>query len=680
MKNKKRKINKAGNPCQTQQLNNSKSVQKTGNTYDLGRDEIYRRNLKALETVNPELVGRVRGATISNYELVYTGPNTPPTLKIKSCNMNYYKAGDPLKDAEEQVQALGLKNTRLAVFLGMGLGYELLYYFNQMANKQNTNYILVIERDLEMFKAALKTVDLSHLLSNSRLEFIVGLPEEKLYVQLRNYLAENSRFIFLKAINAVYHPSSLLLYKDYYFGALKHLRESGTHQVLHFGNDPHDSIIGVENMMDNINEIIFNPGINLLFSSFKNKPGIVVATGPSLNKNKHLLKGIEEKALIVAADASLKVLLDIGVKPHLVTSLERVPATVKLLEGFKPEQVKNVYFAGCPVVRKEAYEVYPGPRVIVYRNFDHFKWLGIERGILNIQLSAGNMAFKLCEALGCNPIILIGQDLAFSRDGYTHAGGTILGDKQDFFLKGDHIEVKGNDGSPIKTTATWYSFLKSYELDVAGFDGQCINSTEGGAYIEGTEVIPFQDAINNYVNDYFYPLEIIETELNQFSKDDAEHDYNQVTSLIEGTKVDMQGIIEECEKGFMLYNNYKTALIKRLSGADGEDDFKEIVTTAHEKVIKPKNRITKEFGETYQLYFMHVLQSFNIKFEMEMIAIPEKHNSHEKALAEITLRHGEWYSVVKDLATIMLNLLCRAEVNMLTNETRVKNPLRRVSI
>ncbi len=321
--------------------NNKKQAQKVNSTHNLqgkeakqpglvsrNRQAIYQRNMQVLQEKYPGLAQKVQKTTIFNYDVIPAAPGKLPTLFMKSLNLPYYHPADPARDVQEQLQALKLKNTRLAVFLGFGLGYELLYYAQNMAREQNTNHILVIEKDLEIFKAALKTTDITPLLSNEKIRFMVGLPEETLYVELRNYLAEDSRFMLLKALKPVYHLSSLRLYKDYYLNALKQLRESGSHQVLHFGNCPHDSLIGVENMLDNINEIVFNPGINLLYNKFRNRPAVVVSTGPSLNKNKHLLKGLEDKALIVSADASLKILLEMGVKPHLVTSLERVPAVV----------------------------------------------------------------------------------------------------------------------------------------------------------------------------------------------------------------------------------------------------------------------------------------------------------------------------------------------------------------
>ncbi len=624
------------------------------------KQQLYRSNIKALALQNPELAKRLETVSVVNYETVPSAPGKAPNLKMKTRGSLYYKGDNPQQDVKEQLTALQLKNNRMAVFLGLGLGYELIYYAEQMSREQNTAYILMIEKDLELFKLTLQTSDISGLLGSANVTFMVGLPEQKLYVELRNYLAKNSRFMYLKAMKPVYHPSALATAKEYYLNALKHLRESGAHQVLYYGNDPHDSIIGVENMLDNINEIVFNPGVNLLYDKFKGRPAVVVSSGPSLNKNKQLLKGLEDKALIVTAEASLRLLLDMGFKPHLVTSLERPQMMARLFEGIKAEEVPDVYLAACPVVHNDVYKIYPGPRVIVYRNFDHFKWLGIERGILDIKESAGNMAFKVAEALGCHPIILIGQDLAFSRDGDTHADGMVLGKKQEKYFSMGILEVKGNDGLPIKTTKPWYSFLKSYEVDIAAYDGRCINSTEGGAYIEGTEVMPFREAIDKYIGEAFDPLSLIKTNLANFTPDEAENDYASVSALIEGTLGDMQAIAENCRQGLELYKRHKEVLIRFLSEPEERRPDKAVINEIYAKLLEPKTRSVQDYNHTFQLFFMHILQSFSIKFEMEQIAIPEKHQLHEMALAEMLLKHSEWYSVVGDLTKILIDLLERS--------------------
>jgi len=649
-KKQNRKVNKAVDnnlPVRLVRVDNKKNAD----------NSIYHANMQALKINYPDLAEKVEKIRANNRFMI-SKAGAAFNIYSREGNFYYYDINDPQKDVATQIKALNLRNARLAVFLGMGLGYELRYFSQKEAKQHNTSYIVVIEKDLEIFRAAMETTDLREFIRHPQLKLIVGLEEGELYTGLREYLHENNRYLLLKALKFIYHPSSLRLNKEYYIRVIQLLKDAGSQQILHFGNDPYDSLIGIENMLANLYEIISNPGIKLLYNKFSGKPAIVVATGPSLNKNKHLLKGLENKALIVAADASLRVLIDMGLKPHLVTSLERVAETVKLLEGYNREEVGDVYLAACPVVRNEVYQAYPGPRVIVYRDFDHFKWLGIDRGILKIQLSAGNMAFKVAEALGCNPIILIGQDLAFSRDGRTHAAGSVYGENQQLPLE-EMFEVMGNDGESIMTNQTWYSFLRAYEMDLLNYSGTCINATEGGAYITGTSIMPFEEAINKHIREEFYPRNTIRESLTIFTPQNVEQDLQQVLKLTADTIKDLEQIIEYCRQGISSYEKYKDELESCLDGSTNMKSILKRLSTIEREIMEYKEKC-RQLHHTFQLFFAHVFQSFAIKFEMEMIAVPEKHEDPDMARVEIILRQAEWYAVIGDLAGICLQSLKKA--------------------
>ena len=47
-----------------------------------------------------------------------------------------------------------------------------------------------------------------------------------------------------------------------------------------------------------------------------------MSAGPSLRKNKHLLKDAQGKAVIIAVQTTLQPLLEMGVEPQFVTSLD----------------------------------------------------------------------------------------------------------------------------------------------------------------------------------------------------------------------------------------------------------------------------------------------------------------------------------------------------------------------
>lgn len=617
----------------------------------------YNNNLAALGKRYPEIASMLIGLkTEPNYKLISTG-KTPNLFCIKQ-NMYYYDKTDPLLDVKNQTESLQIKNAKLAVFLGFGLGYMVKYFIEKMANMQKTDQILIIEKDPEIFKLALSLEDISPLILNPHVTLVVGIKEEDLFSVFVEYFKASLRIAYLKTIQSIYHTSALVLHKEYYLNALKKIREGGIFALKFYGNDPKDSLIGVENMLDNVGEIVKNSGIDLLYNKFKGKPAIIASTGPSLNKNKHLLKGLEDKALIIAPDASLKPLLETGVKPHLITALERIEMTVKLVQGFTEEEVQDIYYAATPVVKKEAYEAYPGPRIIVYRNFDHFKWLGIERGILDIKHSSGNMAFKIADALGCDPIILIGQDLAYSREGKTHASGTTLGEVQgnnDGRIR--KFEVMGNDGETILTNETWNEFRQGYELDIKEYTGKCINSTEGGAFIQGTEVMPFAEAISLYIKDSFAPLNLIKETLSHFTLDQTKSDIAKVKQIIEETLNDLKDMKEDCSMGIKTIQDNMALLESFLVGdnKDGKGDI-TIVSKVEKEVFNYKNRITSK-RKTMQLFLMHIIQSFNVKFEMDIQTVYGKYEHFSMVKTEIVLSQRKWFTIMQDIISICINLL-----------------------
>jgi hypothetical protein len=108
------------------------------------------------------------------------------------------------------------------------------------------------------------------------------------------------------------------------------------------------------------------------------------------------------------------------------------------------------------------------------------------------------MAFRLLNYLGCDPIILIGQDLALSEEGKTHARDNPYGDEQSVYLHSPE-EIEGNYCKTLKTNPILKMFLYGYQSDVANFKGKVVNATEGGAKIPGTQLMTLREAIDTYI-------------------------------------------------------------------------------------------------------------------------------------------------------------------------------------
>ncbi|MDD5051052.1 MAG: DUF115 domain-containing protein, partial [Candidatus Pacebacteria bacterium] len=302
------------------------------------------------------------------------------------------------------------------------------------------------------------------------------------------------------------------------------------------------------------------------------------------------------------------------------------------------------------VVYNEVYQAYPGPNIIVYRNFDHFKWLGIDRGILTIKSSAGNMAFKIAEYLGCNPIILIGQDLAISAEGKTNADNASLGTEQASYLKEKRYKVKGNIEPEVETTASLKLFLDSYNVDVAGYKGKCINATEGGAYINGTTVMTFQEAIDKYIREPFNPLEKIRDILGQFTISPGDHE--KVDGLIEKTKNSFEKIVNLCDDGLKLFDEKADELQAMRDNPDTEK-----LDGIMRQLLDLKTKCLNLDPSAWQLFFAHVGQSFYLAHEMEIFKHYDRCDNPEAARVEIALRQREWFEIVFGLMKVCIKIL-----------------------
>jgi len=213
-----------------------------------------------------------------------------------------------------------------------------------------------------------------------------------------------------------------------------------------------------------------------------------------------------------------------------VCSLERNLSTKNHFEQIpddKKHLMNDIYLAACPVVKPEVYKEWYGKHLVVFRDFAHFKWLGLNKGILNTGKSVTNLAFMVAHFLGCSPIILVGQDLAFAPDGTTHVNGA---DHARDGLKNSKLilntaEVMGNNGMMLKSLDTWIGMLKRFEVDIEMFNVDCINATEGGALIKGTKIVTLEETIRKYMTKEYPIKEMLDNNLKSLSSEEIYNDF-----------------------------------------------------------------------------------------------------------------------------------------------------------
>ncbi|WP_294376368.1 6-hydroxymethylpterin diphosphokinase MptE-like protein, partial [uncultured Clostridium sp.] len=111
--------------------------------------------------------------------------------------------------------------------------------------------------------------------------------------------------------------------------------------------------------------------------------------------------------------------------------------------------------------------------------------------------------------MGCNPIIFIGQDLAYDDEKKYSQLAQISSEIIDKTRKDDDIYVEGVSKKLVRSDIYLNSFRIEFEKIIKRFpDVKFINATEGGARIKGTLEMSLKDVVNRYGNNFEKNIEV----------------------------------------------------------------------------------------------------------------------------------------------------------------------------
>ncbi len=185
----------------------------------------------------------------------------------------------------------------------------------------------------------------------------------------------------------------------------------------------------VNNLIENLPRRVDLPSLFCLAGAFAGVPAILVAAGPSLDKNIEQLRGVGDRALIVCVNTSLKALLKAGVTPHLVLCLEGLDVSTHF-EGAE-EALAQTALALDLTCHPKLFGL-PAAPIFTFlgsnaRNLDFVSRVLQEEEVEGLSMggSVATAAFSCVDVLGCDPIVLVGQDLAYTG-GQVYASGTVF--------------------------------------------------------------------------------------------------------------------------------------------------------------------------------------------------------------------------------------------------------------
>ncbi|HEH5121272.1 TPA: motility associated factor glycosyltransferase family protein [Campylobacter coli] len=458
----------------------------------------------------------------------------------------------PIKELEENLKFYQEKYVNYPFLFFYGLGNGVLY----KALLQNPNHkrIIVVEKELEIIFIALNYIDFSENLIKGRIALIHSIEYNENIAELIFSLTELS--LFLKTYQINLHCSFYKTYQEDIKKINNINMQSIKYLTLKKGTDPLDAMIGIEQAIWNLPEMFKHYSYKELLDKRKglNKNAIIVSTGPSLTKQLPLLKQYANKAIIFCADSSYPILAKNNIKPDYVLSLERVPLTSEFFNNDFGDFDKDILFILPGLTHPNSIKYlkkFKKDYMLVARYLPFILSLDLkEHGYIGGGMSVAHSAYELAILLKCENIILIGQDLAYSKEGKSHTDDyvNLALHKKDFERNKGHFTTTayGGEGT-VESSEVWTLFRKIFENYAISNQKyiKTYNCTEGGARINGTIEKPFAEICKEILT------EDIKKPLKKLKKKVKQEQFKHMLTSYQKIKKNMQLALsfqKECKK------------------------------------------------------------------------------------------------------------------------------------
>jgi hypothetical protein len=249
-------------------------------------------------------------------------------------------------------------------------------------------------------------------------------------------------------------------------------------------------------------------GVNSFYGKFSGIPSIVVCAGPTLTDSLNLIKANRDKAIIVAVDTAYKILLQNSIIPHFCVAVDPQTINARYFEGVPRT---GTILVCDPTVHPSVIRLFKGKVISTGVAFEQLKWLedfSGGKGEISHGGSVSTNAYDFTRRLGASPIVLVGQDLAFTR-GLAHVRGSYLDEQVHYRTTRIYnaemqnrfqltalpvIMVKGIAAGSVHTNQKMVIFNSWFEKRN---DKNLINATSDGAYISSVVHKKFEDIIFN---------------------------------------------------------------------------------------------------------------------------------------------------------------------------------------
>lgn len=600
---------------------------------------LFENNLQILSQINLKLAKKMKKIQPTQTLVINNGEGLPTVAKdVGGVGFFLHSRYSIERELVLWQETLAEYDGQAWILFGLGLGYEL---DQLLAIDPSNKPIVLLEPDDELFYHFLNHYDLNKLKERP-----VYLFQGQDFVEFTDFF----RQVVWTELKAKY---DFVITPGYYY-IYKELIVKWQSTVKEFIAQAHSSISTLytygdqwtQNQILNTWQMGDVVPYERLKKHFQDIPAIVVSAGPSLENDLPLLRKLYDKALIVPVGSGLSVLESNQVRAHMVASLDGNPTQIEIFRNLQLN--RDVFLFYTPQAQYQVQTLFRQETFLFNtRKYDNYLYKALGEELIPLD-TGGTVAASILDMLsywGCSPIILLGQDLCYSKN-QTYAMGAkyfSIGSKETLNPTGDVQLVKNKKGDYVYTKHNFLTMRNAMEHLVAHYPHTTyLNCSQEGLKIEGTMDTDLETVKKQYLTKtYDFPSKLQ-------SLHDWYIDFDQPEKI--------KSLLKDIEKS-LEYVMERLKVILEITDSFWQKDLDYYVILS---------RIEKLEGELAQnKYFCEVLWADHdiFRFLFEQISLPEEWSilpENRKAALQIE-KKKRYYAKMYESCLIAYNAVTTGE-------------------
>lgn len=588
--------------------------------YDIVNDKyLYNRTPKK---INDQLVRKIefnKKESIFNIEEYFYMKNS---IKIDTENRFKYENANEISnvtisDIFEYTNSLKdfldnkkkrIKKVEKFIFLGTLLGRHI----PRIAEKVDAEMYLVCERNLEIFRLSLFTVDYTILASKGVVFSIMDNSIEE--------VEKIGKFINIKYLdNYLLKFSTTNINIEKYVDNILAYLVSNKPTMYDYNRYLYIKVNRTTKMLKSEYKTLLFDQIKENCNYFENTPILYLAAGPSLDENIEWIKENQNSFFIVTLGAAYKKLIKNKIRIDIITSLDEDSILNEL--QFDDGSVSNInentiIMLSCST-NLIIIEKLKDKKLFLYET-----QVSIHKNNIAFSgFSVGEVTLDILLKMNAKEIYLLGLDLALNQDtGLTHSkdSNSVVkiydinekDDREFFSLNQGVIKVKGNLKDEVSTTSMFYNSIQSTnsKLEQKANDCNVYNLSSHGAYFENS--IPKE--IKELKMDKNEIVDNLNNDLIEFLENNSLSKLSKISKIEVLKEIEfLKKIIEENIMKFeeLEFNNYE----------DFKDTFLEIIILVGEYKVGFMYHILNDYSKIILPYLSFHFNDIKIKNEKKKV-------------------------------------------------------------